>query len=150
MIEENLLKINRKPSGNRGQTAAPVDIIKAKDGEFIIQVVGNGLFKRLVMAIGKDDWIGRADLKTDELRGNSRDEVCEAVESWASKQSVKDAIAKLASAGVPCGPVLKPEEAFDHEQVQAMKLKREFEFPGFDNLVSTCLLYTSPSPRDRG
>ena len=137
LIEENVLKINRKPSGNRGQTAAPVDIIKAKDGEFIVQVVGNGLFKRLVTAIGKDNWIGRADLKTDELRGNSRDEVCEAVESWASKQSVKDAIAKLASAGVPCGPVLKPAEAFDHEQVQAMRLKREFEFPGFDKLVST-------------
>tara|TARA_Y100001935_G_scaffold145197_1_gene119999 strand:+ start:1068 stop:2237 length:1170 start_codon:yes stop_codon:yes gene_type:complete len=137
LIEENLLKINRKPSGNRGQTAAPVDIIKAKDGEFIIQVVGNGLFKRLVTAIGKDDWIGRADLKTDELRGNSRDEVCAAVASWASKQTVRDAIAKLAAAGVPCGPVLRPEEAFDHEQVQAMKLKREFEFPGFDNLVST-------------
>ena len=35
------------------------------------------------------------------------------------------------------GPVLRPEEAFDHEQVQAMKLKKKFEFPGFDNLVST-------------
>ena len=79
----------------------------------------------------------RADLKTDELRGNSRDEVCAAVESWASQQTVKDAIAKLAAAGVPCGPVLRPEEAFDHEQVQAMRLKREFEFPGFDKLVST-------------
>ena len=42
LIEEDLLKIARKPSGNRGQTAAPVDIIKAKDGQFIVQVVGNG------------------------------------------------------------------------------------------------------------
>tara|TARA_B100000579_G_scaffold431046_1_gene445469 strand:- start:469 stop:1638 length:1170 start_codon:yes stop_codon:yes gene_type:complete len=137
LIEENLLKINRKPTGNRGQTAAPVDIIKAKDGEFIVQVVGNGLFKRLVAAIGKEDWIDREDLMTDELRGNSRDEVCAAVESWASKQTLRDAVAKLASAGVPCGPVLRPEEAFDHEQVQAMKLKREFEFPAFEKPVST-------------
>ena len=140
LIEENLLQIARKPSGNRGQTAAPVDIIKAKDGQFIVQVVGNGLFKRVVSAIGKPDWLNRSGFSTDELRGDNRDEICEAIELWASEMNLEDAIAKLASKGVPCGPVLKLDEAFQHEQVKAMNLRRDFKYPGLKMTASTVRL----------
>jgi crotonobetainyl-CoA:carnitine CoA-transferase CaiB-like acyl-CoA transferase len=46
MIEQAIVAPNRVPTGNRGQTAAPVDIFKTQDGWILIQVVGQPLYER--------------------------------------------------------------------------------------------------------
>lgn len=65
LIEQAVLGLNRQPTGNRGQTAAPVDIIKTENGSFIIQVVGNGLFTRLLDALGISTETGGDKFQSD-------------------------------------------------------------------------------------
>jgi len=46
LIEQAVIKANRVPTGNLGQTAAPADIYRTKDGWVLCQVTGHPLFIR--------------------------------------------------------------------------------------------------------
>ena len=54
LIEQAVTQVNRVPTGNRGQTSAPVDIYQTKDGSVLVQVVGQPLFDRVAKLI----WVG--------------------------------------------------------------------------------------------
>ena len=72
LIEQAVLGINREPTGNRGQTAAPVDIFKTRDGWILVQVVGQPLFRRWAELMGEDR-TGSTDprFKDDISRGDN-------------------------------------------------------------------------------
>ena len=53
LIEQAVIAPNRVPTGNRGQTAAPVDIFRTKDGWILVQVIGEPLFQALGQADGR-------------------------------------------------------------------------------------------------
>ncbi len=46
LIEQAVIDRNRKPTGNRGQAAAPVNIYRTRDGWLLCQVVGQPLYER--------------------------------------------------------------------------------------------------------
>src|SRR5947199_981798 len=48
LIEQAVIKRDRVPTGNRGQTAAPVDLFRTRDGWVLCQVIGQPLFRRWV------------------------------------------------------------------------------------------------------
>jgi crotonobetainyl-CoA:carnitine CoA-transferase CaiB-like acyl-CoA transferase len=134
IIEQEALQVNRVPTGNRGQTGAPTDVFKASNGSVITQVVGEGLFRRVTKVIGKVEWDHDPRFATDELRGNNRDVICEAVGEWVAERTVEEAVDIFAREGVPCGPVLNLVDAATHPQVVAMGFLEEV---GFSNIVGT-------------
>src|SRR5499426_3565210 len=46
LIEQAVVKPDRVPTRNRGQTAGPVDLFRTRDGWILVQVIGQPLFKR--------------------------------------------------------------------------------------------------------
>ena len=42
------------PTGNRGQTSAPVDIFNTRDGWILVQIIGQPLYRRWVALMGED------------------------------------------------------------------------------------------------
>lgn len=46
LMEQAVLEPDRVATGNRGQVAGPADIFGTSDGWIIVQVIGNGLFRR--------------------------------------------------------------------------------------------------------
>ena len=46
LIEQALIKPDRVPTGNRGQTAGPVDLFRTRDGWVLCQVIGKPLYRR--------------------------------------------------------------------------------------------------------
>ncbi|MEM7432202.1 MAG: CoA transferase [Pseudomonadota bacterium] len=136
LVEEGTLGRGREPSGNRVQTSAPSDVIATQDGHVLVHVVGGGLFRRLAQLIGADDWLDDESLKTDQQRGDRRDDLCEQVASWAADQSTDAVLEALANAGVPCGPVLSLADALSHPQVQALGSLKDVDYPG----------HSAPSP----
>ena len=137
IIEQEALQANRVPTGNRGQTGAPTDVFKATNGSVITQVVGEGLFRRVTKVIGKAEWNDDPRFATDELRGNNRDIVCEAVGKWVAKRTAEEAVESFAREGVPCGPVLNLTDAAAHPQVTAMGFLEEVSFPNLDEKTKT-------------
>ena len=46
LIEQHVAQVNRVPTGNRGQTSAPVDVFEVTDGFILLAVTGNPLYRR--------------------------------------------------------------------------------------------------------
>src|SRR5262245_19556160 len=53
LIEQAVIKRDRVPTGNRGQTSGPVDVYRTRDGWILCQVVGNPLFARWARLMGE-------------------------------------------------------------------------------------------------
>lgn len=130
LIEQAIAAPNRVPTGNRGQTAAPVDIYRTKDGWLLCQVVGQPLYKRWVELMGEPEWLTDPRFKDDESRGLHGVLISERMSRWCAERSNDEAIRALGEAKIPCGPVLSPQQALDHPQTAALGFYQPVDYPG--------------------
>jgi crotonobetainyl-CoA:carnitine CoA-transferase CaiB-like acyl-CoA transferase len=130
LIEQAVIAPNRVPTGNRGQTSGPVDIFRTKDGFILVQVVGNPLFKRWARLMGEEHWLLDARFKDDISRGDNGAVISERMRRWAAGYSNAEALALLAKAKIPAGPVLKPQQTLDDPHINAVGFFQALEFPG--------------------
>ena len=130
LIEQAILDNNRVATGNRGQTAAPIDVFKTTDGWILVQVVGNPLFERWAKLMGEPHWLTDPRYATDEARGDNAVDISERMSRWTAKRSTAEALAELAEARIPCGEVLTPAEALVNEQVVAQRFLLPTDYPG--------------------
>jgi crotonobetainyl-CoA:carnitine CoA-transferase CaiB-like acyl-CoA transferase len=125
LIEQAVIAPNRVPTGNRGQTAAPVDIFRTRDGWVLAQVIGQPLFKRWANLMGEPHW-----LTDPRSRGDNGAVVSERMGRWCAERTTAEALEQLAKAKIPSGPVLKPQQTLDDPHIQAMGFFQPTEFPG--------------------
>jgi crotonobetainyl-CoA:carnitine CoA-transferase CaiB-like acyl-CoA transferase len=130
LIEQAVIAANRVPTGNRGQTSAPVDIFRTRDGWILVQVVGNPLFKRWARLMGEEHWLTDPRFKDDISRGNNGAIVSERMSRWCAERTTAEALEVLGAAKIPAGPVLKPQQTLDDPQVNAMGFFQAVEYPG--------------------
>jgi crotonobetainyl-CoA:carnitine CoA-transferase CaiB-like acyl-CoA transferase len=130
LIEQSVLGINRTPTGNRGQTAAPVDIFRTKDGWILVQVVGEPLYRRWARLMGEDHWLSDPRFKDDISRGNNSTAISERMSLWCAERTTEAALDVLGKALIPAGPVLKPQQTLDDAHVQAMRFFQPVDYPG--------------------
>ena len=130
LIEQAALKINRQPTGNRGQTAAPVDLYRTTDGWILCQVVGQPLYERWAALMGEEHWLTDARFASDESRGIHAEAISERMQRWCDERSSAQALETLGEARIPCGPVLEPQQSLDHPASQALDLFQPIEYPG--------------------
>jgi crotonobetainyl-CoA:carnitine CoA-transferase CaiB-like acyl-CoA transferase len=130
LIEQAVIAPNRVPTGNRGQTAAPVDIFRTKDGWILAQVIGQPLFKRWANLMGEPHWLEDPRFKDDISRGDNGAIVSERMSRWSAERTTAKALDDLAKAKIPSGPVLKPQQTLDDPHIQAMGFFQPTEFPG--------------------
>jgi crotonobetainyl-CoA:carnitine CoA-transferase CaiB-like acyl-CoA transferase len=130
LIEQAVIETNRVPTGNRGQTAAPVDLFRTRDGWILVQVVGQPLFRRWARLMGEEHWLTDPRFKDDISRGNHGAIVSDRMACWCAERTTAEALETLGKAQIPAGPVLKPQETLDDPQVNAMGFFQPLEFPG--------------------
>src|SRR5262245_3657792 len=56
LVEQQVIQVNRVPTMNRGQTSAPSDLFRTKDGWVIAFAVGNPMFARWATLLGEPGW----------------------------------------------------------------------------------------------
>lgn len=130
LMEQALLAPNRRPTGNRGQTAAPMDICRTKDGWVLVQVLGAPLFARWAKLMGEPMWLEDPRFATDELRGEHNAIINDRLARWCAERTTDECISALGEAKIPSGPVLSPQQALDHPQVHALNMLEPVDFPG--------------------
>jgi crotonobetainyl-CoA:carnitine CoA-transferase CaiB-like acyl-CoA transferase len=130
LIEQAVVKPDRVPTGNRGQTAAPVDIFRTKDGFVLVQVIGQPLFRRWARLMGEEHWQTDARFQSDISRGDHGAIISERMSRWCAERTTAVALAELANAKIPSGPVLKPQQALDDPHIQQMGFFQAMDFPG--------------------
>ena len=134
LIEEDALKLDRAPTSNRSQTAAPSDIFRAKDGWLVVAVNGDPLFRRAAKLIGASDWLDDPRFASDKARGDHGAAISERLGAWIAGRTRDEAVAAFESARVPAGPVTTMRETLDDAHVRAGDFFRDIAFPGLANL----------------
>lgn len=130
LIEQAVRQTNRVASGNRGQTAAPVDLYRCTDGWLLCQVVGQPLFERWARLVGVPEWLDDPRFASDLSRGEHGELISARMQAWCEPQGLQQALLALGEARIPCGPVLSPQQSLDHPQVQALSLLQPMDYPG--------------------
>ena len=115
IIEQELLNVNREATFNRGQTAAPSDTFRTKDGWILIATVGQPLFERWVNLIGESQWLVDERFKDDLSRGNNSELISQRMSEWCAERTTKEAIEELDKARIPVGEAVSYTHLRAHE-----------------------------------
>lgn len=91
--------------GNRYESTYPYDSFKCKDGQCVIGVANNKLWKSFCQIIGREELI--TDVKYVEVpnRVEHYKSLKKVVEDWTSCYTVTDVVKTLLDAGVPAAPI---------------------------------------------
>ncbi|MBI3770817.1 MAG: CoA transferase [Deltaproteobacteria bacterium] len=130
VVEQALLAPNRVASGNRSQIAAPSDAFPVRDGWIIVQVVGGPLFRRWAALMGEDHWLTDPRFADDRARGEHGAIVSARMREWCATRTTAEALAALAAARIPAGPVYSPQQVLDDPHVRASALLEGVAYPG--------------------
>jgi crotonobetainyl-CoA:carnitine CoA-transferase CaiB-like acyl-CoA transferase len=103
--------------GNRHPNIAPYEAYAARDGMLILAVGNDAQFERLCEVLGLDGLAGDERYMSNALRVQHRDELNEALSEIIRATSRDELLSELEGQGVPAGPILDVEEAFNDPQV---------------------------------
>jgi formyl-CoA transferase len=101
----------REPAGSGLPGIAPSNTYRCGDGKYIvISGNGDGIFKRLMRVIGREDLADDPRLADNAGRVRHTEELDEAIGAWTAGLTQEAAETALVEAGVPNGPILTAEE----------------------------------------
>jgi crotonobetainyl-CoA:carnitine CoA-transferase CaiB-like acyl-CoA transferase len=138
LIEQAVISANRVPTGNLGQTAAPADIYRTKDGWVLCQVTGHPLFIRWARLMGEEDrWLNDPRFADDLKRGDNGPVISERMARWCAERTTQEAVDTLGRAMIPAGPVLSPQQALAHPHIRAAGFMQDVDYPGLPKPAPT-------------
>ncbi|MGX1309096.1 crotonobetainyl-CoA:carnitine CoA-transferase CaiB-like acyl-CoA transferase [Amorphus suaedae] len=117
LIEESHLALGREGTGNRAQLAAPANTYATLDGHILVQVIGNGMFRRSARLLGREAWIDDPRYGSDEARGDAYPELDAAMAAWCAAHTTAACVDLLRAALIPVAPVLSPREALESADI---------------------------------
>ncbi|MBI4695889.1 MAG: CoA transferase [Gammaproteobacteria bacterium] len=130
LIEESVLKKDRKPHGNRGHHIAPNDIFATRDGWIVVMIAGNPMFARWSKLMGETHWLEDPRYASDLSRADHGREISERMARWCADRTTAEAIDELEAARLPAGPLYKPAEVLTDPQVLAREMFKYVDYPG--------------------
>jgi len=130
LVEQQVIQVNRVATLNRGQTSAPSDLFRTKDGWIIAYAIGNPMFRRWVKLLGEEQWLADPRFKHDEARGDNSEIISKRVSEWTAERTTAEALAALEQAKIPAGPLYAPQQALEDAHIRAAGLLQDTEYPG--------------------
>ena len=134
--------------GNDHPTSMPTSAYKTADGYINVAASGEGMWKRLCNALGREDLLAREEFRDNQKRAQNRVALNKVLnESFAARPSA-EWIEELNKIGVPCGPIYGIDQVFADPQVQHLGAAADVEHPklgGFRVLAQAVKLSRTPA-----
>jgi crotonobetainyl-CoA:carnitine CoA-transferase CaiB-like acyl-CoA transferase len=130
LVEQQVIGPDRVATVNRGQTSAPSDLFRTRDGWIIAYAIGNPMFTRWARLMGEEHWLTDPRFKDDEARGNHGEIVSERMARWCAERTTEAALAELEKASIPAGPLYSPQQALGDPHIRAAGLLADTDYPG--------------------
>jgi len=130
LVEQQVIQVDRIATLNRGQTSAPSDLFRTRDGWIIAYAIGNPMFGRWAKVLGEDQWLTDPRFADDQGRGDHGEIISKRVSEWAAELTTEQALAALEAAKIPAGPLYSPQQALEDAHIRAAGLLRDTEYPG--------------------
>jgi crotonobetainyl-CoA:carnitine CoA-transferase CaiB-like acyl-CoA transferase len=143
LVEQQIVQPNRIATLNRGQTSAPSDLFRTRDGWIIAYAIGGPMFKRWAKLMGEDHWLTDPRFKDDLARGDNGEIISKRMSEWTAERTTEQALAELEKAKVPAGPLYSPQQALEDAHIRAAGLLADTEYPGLRRPVPL-----APTPVD--
>jgi len=130
LVEQQVIQVDRVATENRGQTSAPSDVFRTKDGWIIVYAIGNPMFARWAKLMGDDHWHTDPRFQDDQARGDHGELVSKRMAEWTAERTTDEALKALESARVPAGPLYSPQQALEDAHIRAAGLLHDTDYPG--------------------
>jgi formyl-CoA transferase len=99
----------RTRSGSILPGIAPSNAYPCNDGDIVIGANQDKVFARFAEVIGKPEWAEDPRFRTHHARGQRQTELDALIGEWTRQRTVADVDAIMAEAGVPAGPIYRPD-----------------------------------------
>jgi crotonobetainyl-CoA:carnitine CoA-transferase CaiB-like acyl-CoA transferase len=137
--------------GNEHAQVSAYGVFPVADGKVVLAPANDGLFRRLLTLLGRNDLLADERFATNEGRLANREELDAIIAGETSKWQMDELLADCAAAGIPAGRVNAVDSVFDDPQVKARGMRLDLDgIPG----VRTPLTFSEaelaldrPSPR---
>ncbi len=116
-------------NGNNHGLVAPYGLFEALDGQVAIAPSNDGVYFKLLDALGISELRSHDDFDTPAKRFAHRDAIHERINRVTRTQPIDHWISSLNQAGVPCGKVLNVAQVFDDPQVKHQQMRITIDHP---------------------
>ncbi len=128
--EYSAFGVVREPSGSALPGIAPTNAYRCADGGFaLIAGNGDGIFKRLMARIGRDDLGEDPGLASNEGRAARAAELDEAIGVWSAGRSLDEVLAALDEVRVPAGRIYNARDISADPHFRARDMILEARLP---------------------
>ena len=130
LVEQAVVQPNRIATLNRGQTSAPSDLFRTRDGWIIAYAIGGPMYERWAKLMGEPEWVTDPRFKDDRSRGDHGELISKRMTDWTMVRTTAEALAELERAKIPAGPLYSPQQALEDEHIRAAGLLNDTDYPG--------------------
>ncbi len=110
--------VSPKPAGNRHSTIVPFEPFETSDGEIMIAVGNDNLWRKYCTEIGHPEMTDDERFKTNPLRGENYDILRLTLGGIMQEDTTESWYKRLTEAGIPCGPINNIEMVTKDPQVK--------------------------------
>lgn len=123
-LNTNFLATGQLPlqTGNDHALVAPYGLFTAADGELAIAPSNDGVYAKLLNALGLEHLLTHPDFRTNDLRVQHRAAINAVINARIGQASRAHWIATLNAAGVPCGVVMNLAEVMADAQIASQEM----------------------------
>lgn len=108
--------------GNRHPSIVPFESFEAKDGDVMIAVGNDELWKKLCIAIDKEELVEDPRFKTNPLRVQNYDDIKRILDEIIKTKTVDEWIKIMDAVGIPCSPINTIDKVVNHPQIAARQM----------------------------
>ncbi len=136
IAEAEILGRERPRIGNRTPYYGPTDLYKCTDGYVYIATTMEGMWRRLMKIIGKEEFLENPNYAKDLDRFERRDEIDPFVAEWMAAHSVKEVEKIMDENRIPVGRYNSTAEVSSDPQVQYRRMIEycDLEHPGLEKV----------------
>ncbi|WP_304639459.1 CaiB/BaiF CoA transferase family protein [Pseudomonas sp.] len=128
--EFDVMGFVRERSGNIMPGITPSSIHTCRDGKAVqIGANGDAIFRRFMLAMGRQDLADDPDLTDNAGRDARRDEIYRIIDAWTAQHSQEQVLELLASAEVPASRIYSVADMFSDPQFLARDMFIEGKLP---------------------
>jgi succinate---hydroxymethylglutarate CoA-transferase len=115
--------------GNGHPNIVPYTAYPVKDGMIAVAVGNDAQFAKFSAMLEHPEWARDARYATNPHRVTNRDTLDSAIEELLKARSAEEWLAKLTSAGIPCGKINSVAEALGSPHARAREMVQTIEHP---------------------
>src|SRR5436309_8253443 len=129
LVEQQAVQPNRVATVNRGQTSAPSDLFRTRDGWILALAIGEPMFRRWAKLMGEDHWLTDPRFQDDLARGDHGEIISKRMSEWTAERTTAEALAELEADRIAAGPLYSPQQALEDKHVRAAGLLVDTGYP---------------------